>query len=101
VALERTGLSNGMRVFTEGGFRKNKGYNTLLSSALPQNKVFLTNLSEATSFGAAMTALMALTKSNTVEKDLVDIEYIEVEKEDAADFDAYRKEWLKLADKRS
>jgi sugar (pentulose or hexulose) kinase len=100
VALERTGLSNGMRIFTEGGFRKNKGYNTLLSSALPKNKVFLTNLSEATSFGAAMTALMALTKSNSVEKDLVDIEYIEVEKEDATDFDAYRKEWLKLAVRR-
>ena len=34
VALERTGLATGTEVFTEGGFRKNAGYNAVLASAL-------------------------------------------------------------------
>lgn len=60
VALERTGLSAGTEILTEGGFRNNAEYNSLLASALPQNRVCLTDLREATSFGTALTALSAL-----------------------------------------
>ncbi len=60
VALIRTGLTEGTEILTEGGFRKNNDYNSLLASAFPANPVYLTDLKEATSFGAAMTALAAL-----------------------------------------
>lgn len=60
VALGRAGLKPGERIFTEGGFRNNPEYNSLLATVLPGNDVFLTDMDEATSFGAAMTALSAL-----------------------------------------
>ena len=64
VALERAGLSPGTEVFTEGGFRKNAGYNAALASALRGagygDGVYLTDITEATAFGAAMTAAAAL-----------------------------------------
>jgi len=62
VALARTGLKAGTEILTEGGFRNNVDYNSLLASAFPDNAVYLTDLQEATSFGAAMTALAALTQ---------------------------------------
>lgn len=60
VALLRTGLTKGAEILTEGGFRNNSDYNSLLASAFPENPVYLTDLKEATSFGTAMTALAAL-----------------------------------------
>lgn len=60
VALQRTGLLPGQRIYTEGGFRNNVAYNALLATVLPDNPVYLTDMSEATSFGAALTALAAL-----------------------------------------
>jgi sugar (pentulose or hexulose) kinase len=60
VALERAGLVPGTEVFTEGGFRKNRDYNGLLAAALHENPVKLTDIAEATSLGAAMTAAAAL-----------------------------------------
>ncbi len=60
VALGRTGLEAGSDVFTEGGFRKNPDYCGILAAALPGNATWITDLAEATSFGAAMTAASAL-----------------------------------------
>ncbi len=60
VALRRTGLDPGCDVFTEGGFRKNPDYCAILAAALPDNPCRLTDLAEATSFGAAMTGVAAL-----------------------------------------
>ena len=60
VALGRTGLGSGTEVFTEGGFRRNADYNALLATALPRNRAYLTDIAEATSLGAAMTAAAAL-----------------------------------------
>jgi sugar (pentulose or hexulose) kinase len=62
VALERAGLGPSTSVFTEGGFRKNAGYNALLASALEGRSggAYLTDIAEATAFGAAMTAAAAL-----------------------------------------
>lgn len=59
VALRRIGISPGMAIFTEGGFRHNLDYNVLLAAFLPENPVFLTGVEEATSLGAAITALAA------------------------------------------
>jgi sugar (pentulose or hexulose) kinase len=97
VALERAGLKEGMRIYTEGGFRQNQGYNTLLASALPGNKLYLTNLKEATSFGAAITAIMAYTNKTSVPAGSVNIEYIEILKEPFPHFAVYKEKWLAAA----
>jgi sugar (pentulose or hexulose) kinase len=97
-ALDRAGRKNGDRVFTEGGFRQNRGYNALLSFALPENEAFLTNLNEATSFGAAMTAIMAMAahtgKRKAIDPGLVNIEYLPCGTEDFPFFERYRQQWL-------
>ncbi|MCD6120368.1 MAG: carbohydrate kinase [Spirochaetales bacterium] len=58
-AFNRSGIKDGMTVFTEGGFRKNEGYNLLVSSLFPNSKFFLSNIKEASAFGAALTAKSA------------------------------------------
>jgi sugar (pentulose or hexulose) kinase len=94
VALERTGLQPGSAIITEGGFRKNDAYNRLLSSAFRDNKVYLTDIAEASALGAAMTAKMALTGKGLAElaEDL-EVNYQEVEKSDMPELFAYRKAW--------
>jgi sugar (pentulose or hexulose) kinase len=103
VALERTGLSPGTEVFTEGGFRKNGGYNAVLASALGGG-VFLTDISEATALGAAMTAAAALegTQPNAL-GDRFDVDYKAVRpmegfssKDGFGDLEKYRAAWLAL-----
>jgi len=97
-ALERAGLDGGAEVFTEGGFRKNEAYNALLAAALPGNRVFLSDITEATAFGAAMTAKMALTGQRLSElaQDF-DIDYTEVPKADLPELSPYRAAWTVLA----
>jgi sugar (pentulose or hexulose) kinase len=102
--LERTGLAAGDEVFTEGGFRKDRAYNALLSAAL-NNRVFLTDIAEATAYGAAMTAKMALTgkQLGDLAKDF-DIDYQEVAKGSAPqgasrgvpELASYREAWLQF-----
>ncbi|MDR2542859.1 MAG: carbohydrate kinase [Treponema sp.] len=94
-ALERAGLEKGYEVYTEGGFRKDDCYNRLLASALADNKVFLTDINEASALGAAMTAKMAISgKSlNSLAEDL-DVSYIEQEKCDFPELEDYRQAWL-------
>jgi sugar (pentulose or hexulose) kinase len=98
-ALERTSLEKGASVFTEGGFRKNEAYNALLSSALPDNRVFLTDIAEASAFGAAMTAKMALTGQGLADlaKDFT-IDYQEVPKTGIPELFPYREAWLKYTE---
>ena len=98
-ALERTGLQKGHEIFTEGGFRKDESYNKLLSSAFPGNRVFLTDIAEATALGAAMTAKMALTGKNlTALAGDFEIDYREVEKDTLPELESYRKAWIDLAE---
>ena len=99
VALERSGLSDGADVFTEGGFRRNAGYNGALAAALPRNPAYLTGMEEATSFGAAMTALAALrAESPELLADRFEIEYKPVAPmEDLDALDEYRSAWMRLA----
>jgi len=99
-ALERAGIEKGYEVYTEGGFRKDESYSRLLASALPDNKVFLTDIDEATALGAAMTAKIALTGKPL--KDLApdfEIDYREQEKGSFPELAAYREAWLAEAGK--
>ena len=59
VALRRAGTLDGEAIFTEGGFRKNEDYNALVRGLFPRSEVFLTNLEEASAFGAALLAKAA------------------------------------------
>jgi sugar (pentulose or hexulose) kinase len=105
-ALERTGVSvSGAggtgnfrgEVFVEGGFRKDKAYNTMVSAFLKNQRVYLTDIAEATALGAVMTAKMALTGKTLADlaKDF-DIEYQEVAKTGIPELIPYRESWLNL-----
>ncbi|MDR2393147.1 MAG: carbohydrate kinase [Treponema sp.] len=98
-ALERTGLVPGTSIVTEGGFRKDTAYHALLAAALPNNRVFLTDIAEATALGAAMTVKMALTgkKLPDLSADF-DIAYQEVLKIDIPELEAYRETWVGYAE---
>ncbi|MDR1803881.1 MAG: carbohydrate kinase [Treponema sp.] len=94
-ALERAGIEKGCEVYTEGGFRKDESYSRLFASALPDNRVFLTDIDEATALGAAMTAKIALGGKSL--KDLAadfTIDYREQEKGSFPELAAYREAWL-------
>ncbi len=94
-ALDRTGLNPGEQVFTEGGFRKNRTYNTLVSAGLPSNRVFLTSIAEASALGAAMTARMALTNQELHDLDGdFEIDYQEIAKPGIPEIFSYREDWL-------
>lgn len=96
-ALERTGLEPDTEIITEGGFRHNETYNRLLSAAFVRNKVYITNIAEATALGAAMTAKMALTGKGLAElTDDFEIDYQETEKGDMPELFSYRKTWLSM-----
>ena len=60
VALLATTARPNPTVFIEGGFRNNKPYVALLAALLGGSKVFLSDLAEATAFGAAITAKCAV-----------------------------------------
>jgi sugar (pentulose or hexulose) kinase len=98
--LERAVLKPGMELYIEGGFRKDKAYNALLSSALPENRLFLTDIAEATAYGAAMTAKMALTGKTLgdLAKDF-EIDYQEVPKTNIPEQAPYREAWLSYTGK--
>lgn len=102
VALERAGLKPGTEVFTEGGFRKNAGYNAALASSLRGagygDGVYLTDISEATAFGAAMTATAALEGCEPEALgDRFEVHYKPVRPMEGLDLDRYRAAWLALA----
>lgn len=97
-ALFRAGLKNGTDIFTEGGFRRNMLYNTLLASVLKGNRCFLTTMKEATATGCAMSALMALTgKTHTEVSGLIGIDRTPVLPVDIYGYEDYKAEWLKHA----
>jgi len=53
VSLDRAGAYDGIDIFVEGGFRNNEHYNNILDAFYPGSQVSLTNLEEASAFGAA------------------------------------------------
>jgi sugar (pentulose or hexulose) kinase len=62
-ALAIAGCRPGTDLFIEGGFAKNPFYTALLAALFPDSRVALTNLKEATGFGAALLAKAALEKT--------------------------------------
>lgn len=98
VALGRAGLKPGAELYTEGGFRNNRDYNGLLAAALPDNQVRLTDISEATSMGAAMTAIAAMEGcAPDALADRFEVSYISVPPMAGADgFAAYGLAWHDL-----
>lgn len=105
-ALRRAGLKTGTKVFTEGGFRKNALYNSLLPTVLEGNPTYRTSMAEATAAGAAMTAIIAL--SNKSPQDAIaelkgtsrqglHIDYKLDKPCNFKGYEAYRSDWLALA----
>ena len=97
-ALSRLELKKGTAVFTEGGFRKNALYNSLLASVRKSNSFYLTSIKEATAAGSAMCAIMALRKipiSQFAER--VSIEKIKIEPQEICGYESYKQEWLRYA----
>ena len=99
-ALLRAGLKDGTKIFTEGGFRKNELYNEIIASALPKNEVYLTNIKEATAFGAAMSAAMVLEGKKASElAPRINIEYKRVEPFELDRYEEYKKHFFALSKK--
>jgi sugar (pentulose or hexulose) kinase len=67
IALSMAGFVDGGDIFTEGGFRKNDTYNALMAALYPTSHVALTQLAEATAFGAALLAKAALLKGSPMD----------------------------------
>ncbi len=67
IAFERAGAENVSTIYTEGGFRKNEGYNLVIASLFKNTEFMLSNMKEATAFGTALTAKSAYEKINIEE----------------------------------
>ena len=67
VAIQDVGIQKGDTIYVEGGFTKNETYLSLLSTLFEDSVIMVSNLQEATSFGAAMLAFCALNKKQPTE----------------------------------
>lgn len=97
VSFDRADITPGMQVFTEGGFSRNDSYNTLLTSFYPESKFYLTDLKEASAFGAAMCGKAA--RENLDIKSLasfINIEKKVVKGNHLKGLDAYYKKFIQL-----
>jgi sugar (pentulose or hexulose) kinase len=90
-------MQNGLPIYTEGGFSNNEAYNILVGGFYPDSDVFLTNLKEATSFGAALMGKAAAEGKHPKDfKNLLEIEKIPVKKYRFEGLEEYTKEFLRL-----
>jgi len=81
VSLDRVDMQNGLPIYTEGGFARNEAYNILVGAFYPESEIAITNLKEATSFGAALMGKAAVENTHPEKfRDLLDIEKIPVKK---------------------
>ncbi len=97
VSFDRADITKGMQVFTEGGFSRNDSYNTLLTSFYPDSKFYLTDLKEASAFGAAICGKAA--KENFDIKSLgafINIERKSVDGNNLKGLDAYYRKFILL-----
>jgi hypothetical protein len=95
--LKGVGVTDGMSIYVEGGFRRNDAYCTLLASLFPKSKVLRTNLTEATALGAALLGLAVLKKRDlkSLRGDFR-IDSVPVEGKPLPGIAAYRDAYLKL-----
>ena len=97
VAMERVGIRDGMPIFIEGGFHKNPDYSALLTGIYKKSKIYLSNLEEATAFGAALLGKAALEGKDPLELSAYcAIEKREVEKVHFPGFPAYIRAFMDL-----
>jgi sugar (pentulose or hexulose) kinase len=97
VSLDRVDMKNGLPIFTEGGFSNNEAYNILLGSFYPDSNIYLTNLKEATAFGAALVGKAALEQNHpNIYKELMEIEKIPVRKLRLKGLEEYAEKFLNL-----
>jgi sugar (pentulose or hexulose) kinase len=90
IALERVNLKSGVSLYTEGGFRNNKDYNRLISTFFSGSRHALTNVREATSFGAALVSRLAVEQGEPEElAHTFEIEDTAVPAETFSELDAY------------
>ncbi len=95
--FKNVGLEDGMTIYIEGGFRKNDAYHALLAALCPQNHVVLSNLQEATAFGAALMNIAAVEgKSLNDIGDKFTIDTTDIEKRHFDALDAYQEKFLAL-----
>ena len=86
-----------MPIFVEGGFHKNPDYSALLTGIYAGSKVYLSNLEEATAFGAALLGKAALDGRDPLEYgDFFEIDKHEVEKISFPGFPAYIRAFMDL-----
>jgi len=96
VALERVGIESGPSIYIEGGFSKNDVYTKLLASMYPSSRVALTNLNEATAFGAALLAKSAIEQKTPADiGDTFDIETKQISPITLKGLSEYADEFLK------
>ena len=97
VALERVSLKAGSAIYVEGGFRKNPDYNKLLTAFQPESDVYLTDIQEATAFGAALLGKSAYEKTElTSLGHLFEIETQAIPKESFAGLEKYERRFFEL-----
>jgi sugar (pentulose or hexulose) kinase len=97
VAFDRADITAGLPVFTEGGFTKNDGYNSLMASFFPNSGFYLTNLKEATAYGAAMLGKAAVEQITLYDmKDFVHIEKRKVKSAKLNGITNYYKHFLEM-----
>jgi sugar (pentulose or hexulose) kinase len=97
VSLDRVDMRNGLPIFTEGGFSNNEAYNILLGCFYPDSDIFLTNLKEATAFGAALVGKAAFEHMHPNQyKNLLEIEKIPVNKIKLNGLEEYTNKFLNL-----
>lgn len=97
VSFDRAEIQKGVNVFTEGGFSKNDSYNILLRSFYPESDFFLTNLKEASAFGAAMCGKVAWENGDIRSLDqLIEIEKKPVPSSDLVGVETYYEKYIDL-----
>lgn len=96
ISLDRSDMRNGMTLYTEGGFSKNEAYNMLVSAFYSDSRTYLSNLNEATAFGAALIGKAAKEDSNPEDfHRLLNIEKTLVKKVFIPGLDDYLNHYLK------
>jgi len=97
VSFDRAGIQPGMDIFTEGGFSKNDSYNSLMTSFYPESRFFLTDLKEASAFGAAMCGKAAYEQIDIKSlKSLIEIDKQPVPNCNMNGLDDYYKKFISL-----
>jgi len=95
VSIERVNAPECSPIYIEGGFRHNKIYIKLIASVFPNNPVYITNISEATSFGAALLGKGAYEgKDNKDLKEFVNIDSRKIEPVKIIGFEGYFETFL-------